>query len=671
MIKQEHIDKINQWSEKYKDNRFCKHWDKFLRLNPDIDLYVSELIKNEPWFSRKITAITLLSKGICDVKKCIVCGKTLDVNKAIKGKKYCSRKCSAESDERKKKNKQTCLERYGVDNGAKSTSSKEKVKQTCLKKYGVENHNKSYSVREKIKKTCLERFGSSTPAGNSNIVEKMKTTKLKNHGTLNSWDCKEIRDKTIATNRERYGTDHASQSKEFRENVKNTCLNKYGVECSLMSEEAQKKTKNTLVLRYGVDNPLKNEEIKDKLCKTNMKKYGVKYSIQNEDIKRKMQETCLENFGTTSPMKAEIIKKKAKRKQLSSSFLKRISIWKDCVIPLFDESHYEGSEFTYRWKCVKCGNEFEQHIHTSTHIGGIRNCPRCLVCYPYTQGFSYMEIEVFDFIKSVYNGNIISNSRKIISPYEIDLYFSEKRLAIEFDGLFWHSDAKNKDNYYHLNKTELCEKQGIQLIHVFEDEWIEKQEIVKDRIKSILGIYEKRIYARKCIIKEVNSKESNQFLEANHLQGKDGASIRYGLFYQDELVSVMTFGKPRFNKNYEWELIRFASKLGTQIVGGANKLLKFFKKNHDGSIISYADRRYSIGKLYESMGFKLLSVSAPNYWWTKQRQKLSRYQCQKHKLSVILKDSFNPELSETENMMFNGYDKIYDCGNLVYVLTAQ
>lgn len=668
MIKQEHIDKINQWSEKYKDNRFCKHWDKFLRLNPDIDLYVSELIKNEPWFSRKITAITLLSKGICDVKKCIVCGKTLDVNKAIKGKKYCSRKCSAESDERKKKNKQTCLERYGVDNGAKSTSSKEKVKQTCLKKYGVENHNKSYSVREKIKKTCLERFGSSTPAGNSNIVEKMKTTKLKNHGTLNSWDCKEIRDKTIATNRERYGTDHASQSKEFRENVKNTCLNKYGVECSLMSEEAQKKTKNTLVLRYGVDNPLKNEEIKDKLCKTNMKKYGVKYSIQNEDIKRKMQETCLENFGTTSPMKAEIIKKKAKRKQLSSSFLKRISIWKDCVIPLFDESHYEGSEFTYRWKCVKCGNEFEQHIHTSTHIGGIRNCPRCLVCYPYTQGFSYMEIEVFDFIKSVYNGNIISNSRKIISPYEIDLYFSEKRLAIEFDGLFWHSDASGTDSGYHLLKTEQCELLGIHLVHIFENEWLINQKIVKDRIRSILGIGQRRIFARKCSIQEISSFESEEFLDANHLHGSCHDAVRYGLYHDGELVSVMTFGKPRFNKNYDYELLRFASKIGCNVVGGAGKLLAEFRKSYRGSIISYADRRYSMGNLYEKLGFVKSGISKPNYVWTKRGNALTRYQCQKHRLAKVLGDGFDATKTEVENMEHNGWIRVFDCGNIVYAM---
>lgn len=122
------------------------------------------------------------------------------------------------------------------------------------------------------------------------------------------------------------------------------------------------------------------------------------------------------------------------------------------------------------------------------------------------------------------------------------------------------------------------------------------------------------------------------------------------------------------NKSHDWELIRFASKLGVQVIGGASRLLKHFRNGHDGSIVSYADRRYSNGRLYESIGFKKIGESKPNYWWTKNHAKLSRYQCQKHKLYKLLGNKFDPAKSESENMLLNGYSRIYDCGNLIYAL---
>ena len=217
-------------------------------------------------------------------------------------------------------------------------------------------------------------------------------------------------------------------------------------------------------------------------------------------------------------------------------------------------------------------------------------------------------------------------------------------------------------------KTQKCLEKGIQLIHIFQDQWLYKQDIVKDRIKNIIGIYNNRIFARKCTIKEIKAKECNDFLDINHIQGHDNSKIRLGLFYQDQLISVMTFAKPRFNKNYQWQLVRFASKLGTQVVGGASKLLKYFQRNYQPkNIISYADRRYSNGKLYYALGFNFLNNSEPNYWWTNGYIIYPRYQCQKHKLKELLgQQNFNSQLSESENMYNNGYNKIYDCGNMVF-----
>lgn len=255
----------------------------------------------------------------------------------------------------------------------------------------------------------------------------------------------------------------------------------------------------------------------------------------------------------------------------------------------------------------------------------------------------------------------------MIRPLELDIYLPDKNVAIEFDGLYWHSEENGKGEEYHLSKTEECENIGIHLLHVFEDEWNDKQEIVKDRIRSILG-FNGRIFARKCVVKELDAKECKEFLDANHLQGYYNAKHRYGLIYEGELVATMTFGKPRFNKNYDYELMRYSCRIGCNVVGGAGKLLAHFRRNHEGSIVSYADRRYSDGNVYERLGFVKVGVSQPNYWYVRNGEKLSRYQCQKHKLAKLLGDGYDENISEHENMRLNGYDKIYDCGNLVYVL---
>ena len=149
-----------------------------------------------------------------------------------------------------------------------------------------------------------------------------------------------------------------------------------------------------------------------------------------------------------------------------------------------------------------------------------------------------------------------------------------------------------KDKNYHLNKTIECEKVGYRLIHIFEHEWVNKQKIIKAKLKSLFGVEQTRIYARKCIIKEISTDIKNEFLNTYHIQGEDKSKVKLGLFYEEKLVAVMTFGKPRFNKNYEYELIRYATS--KHVIGGAGKLLKYFERNYKPkSIITYSDRRFS------------------------------------------------------------------------------
>lgn len=458
----------------------------------------------------------------------------------------------------------------------------------------------------------------------------------------------EVKEKARRTMQEHYGCDAPAQCKEIRDRQRATMKERYGAEYTLSSKILTEKQTKTVLEKYGVDKIGKSKEVHGKARNTVMEKYGVEHYAKTNEFREQ----------------SSILNRKK-----GYALLGR---WKDYVVPLFSEEEYEGMQGehygkVYRWKCVKCGTEFDFSSHNTGVHSELGTCfPTCPNCYK-KGTVSFGELQLLDYIKSIYTGEVVENAHNVIRPYELDIYLPEKHLAIEFDGLYWHSEEKGKNRMYHANKTRMCEEHGIHLLHVFEDEWIDHEEIVKDRIRSVLGVGQNRIFARNCDVREIDSHMSNEFLDANHLQGGDNAPIRYGLFHNNELVSVMTFGKPRFSSSYDYEMIRFASRIGVNVVGGASKLLVYFKRNHSGTIVSYADRRYSNGSLYEKLGFTLDHVSSPNYWWFKSKTKLGRYECQKHLLSKLLGDGFIQEQSESENMIRNGYRRIYDCGNIVYV----
>ena len=505
---------------------------------------------------------------------------------------------------------------------------------------------------------------------NHRRADRVKEAMQKKYGVDNISQLDAIKEKKRQTSLSHYGTENVFQSEEVKNRQKHTCIERYGVENVFQNDEVKKKSKETNNKRYGTDYACQNDEVKKRIVATNIARYGVKSPLQNEAIKEKINSTCIERFGTDNIFKS----KSFIRRNLDRTYEELKERFRGIVIPMFSKEEYTGHyhDEVYRWKCVKCGEEFEQKIYNTNHLHKIAEAvPRCMKCYPFVSGFSREEKEVLDFVKSIYSGEVIENDRSIITPYELDIYIPEKHVAIEFDGIYWHSDANEIGADYHSMKTRMCGEKSIRLIHVFENEWSLKQEIVKDRLRSILGVGQERIFARNCTVSKIGSMVANDFLEANHLQGGDNSSIRYGLFYNDELVAVMTFGKPRFSRGYDFELIRFATKIGCHIVGGASKLLNHFRSSHSGSIVSYADRRYSDGHLYEKLGFSLVGVSKPNYVWMKKGEMLTRYQCQKHRLSSVLGDDFDESESESQNMARNGWNRIYDCGNLVYKLDAR
>jgi len=277
--------------------------------------------------------------------------------------------------------------------------------------------------------------------------------------------------------------------------------------------------------------------------------------------------------------------------------------------------------------------------------------------------YSQQEKEIGEYLNSL--GIQYTTDREVLDGHEIDLYIEEKKMGIELDGIYWHSFNRfesKEEKQKHLAKTTKALEKGINLIHVLDTEWIEKQDIIKSMIISRVGLSNK-IYARKCSIKEISPSEATEFLEKNHIQGSAGSALRIGLFYDDDLVMLISFGKPRFNKNYSWELIRLASKLGTTVVGGASKLFNYFINNNDigEGVICYSDRRFGEGKVYENLGFILDKSTEPGYYWTDGYTIWSRTKFQKHKLHALL-PNFNDSLSEAENMFINGYRRLWDCG---------
>jgi hypothetical protein len=296
------------------------------------------------------------------------------------------------------------------------------------------------------------------------------------------------------------------------------------------------------------------------------------------------------------------------------------------------------------------------------HISG-HGCNKC------SSSISNYELEINKFLIDL-NFKTITSSFSIIKPHQLDVFIPSHNIAIEFNGLYWHSE-EYVDKNYHLNKTQLCEKKDIQLIHIFEDEWLFKQDIVKFRLKNILGLTENKIYARKCIIKEISSKESKEFLNNNHIQGNVNSKINIGLFYNNELVSLMCFNKPRLGigvKHNGYELSRFCNKLDNIVIGGADKLLKHFIKNYQPKqIISYADRRWSQGKLYEKLGFDKIKVNKPNYSYIFNKERKHRFNFRKE---VLKKQGFDTKnKTEHQIMLDRKIYRIYDCGTITYKKT--
>ena len=536
-----------------------------------------------------------------------------------------------------------CKSCYGIGISLKSQSKtkeekeaiKEKRFKTNLEKYGSKAYN--HKVGDKTK---LEKYGS------KNNIKKVMQTKLEKYGSLN------ISEKLKQTNLGKYGVEFPFQSNEIQLKVKESVKEKYGVENISQLENTRLKVKESIKEKYGVENISQCEEIQDKIKLNNIKKYGYIHTSKIPEVKEKIKNTNIEKYGFYIK-NGEIKPITSRSKHLNNT----------------ENFNYDFISSTFIKDNRFLMDEFLNYFNIQSKSTGYIFKKELGILTQNKINIAKTQQYIFDSIKTE---NKIFNDRSILNSKELDIYLPDFNLAIEYNGLLYHSEGyssiewlSNIDKNYHLDKTNQCLEKGITLFHIFEGENLD---LWLSMINNKLGLNE-RIFARKCEIRELSNKDIINFLNDNHIQGYTSSKINLGLFFQNKLVSVMTFSKPRFNKKYEYELIRFCSLKNTSVIGGANKLLKYFiNKYNPKSIISYANRRFSNGSIYETLGFKKIGVSTPNYFYFKDSNELeSRNKYQKHKLSKLLPD-FDEKLSEADNMFKNGYRRIYDCGNLVYEL---
>lgn len=402
--------------------------------------------------------------------------------------------------------------------------------------------------------------------------------------------------------------------------------------CAQSQENTKEKRRKTTLQKWGTDNVAKSEEVKKKQEQTNLAKWGTKSTAQADKVKEKYKKTVLSKWGKSHYFQTDDFKLKAKK-----YYLEKYGV----------EHQLEVEEIKERIKqtCLKKYG-VETYLNTQHARDSIKKYNK-----------SGYEKEIVEWL----NGFVgkIETSSKIISPLNIDIFLPQFNLAIEFNGLYWHSELFKEKNY-HFKKTTLCKEKGIKLIHVWEDDWLNRKEIIKSIILNKIGKIEKRIWARKCDIIECNNEITANFLNHNHIQGYSKFNKSVGLYFGEQLVSLMTFGWRAINGKREYELLRFCNLINHNVVGAASRLFKYFVKVYGSeNIKSYADISMFDGSLYEKLGFNLDKKSDPNYWWVVNGVRKHRFTYNKKKLVA---KGYDPLKTEVEIMHELGNYRIWGCG---------
>ncbi len=445
------------------------------------------------------------------------------------------------------------------------------------------------------------------------------------------------------------------------EKIKQTRKEKYGDEHYNNREKATK----TYLEKYGVENPFQSEDIKSKIKQVYQTKYGVDYPSQSPQIQDVRKINALKKYGVDHHSKLKNIQEKI----INSNRINYLS--KDSGLIGYDENGLQIRKCPHP-ECDKCAQKqyiISAHHKKSRDEWNIEPCTNILPIQHSRNKGTEIEKFICDVLDE-YNIEYQTNVRGVISPQELDIYIPSKKIAVECNGIFWHSQNNGKNNHYHVQKWNMCNSKNIQLLTLWEDQIKNKPNIIKSLILSKLGVYNERIYAEACEVVVLDN--VNEFLNQNHIQGKTNAAIKLGLKYKDKIVSVMTFVKRSKlsggQKDNSWELTRLCSLLNTQVIGGARKLLKYFIEQYNPpKIISFASNDISNGNVYEKLGFYKGVIT--NMCWYISKKDMTRYHhasFSKKRLGLM---GFNVQnKTEKEVMSSLPFYRIYDSGRTKYIL---
>ena len=499
-----------------------------------------------------------------------------------------------------------------------------------LKKFGIEKNQNMIELEaaKKRQKTCIAKFGKATPLESAEIQDKIKSTNLNKYGFEESAKSELVKHKRIKTNLLRYGKTSTLQVPEVKEKIRKTNLEK-----------------------YGDQNPARNLEIQNKIKATNLNRYGDEYAISSHQVREKIKKTNLERFGCQTPFQSSEVQNKIKLNNLKKYNVKFFSqTLKYKQIRIQNHKMHEIKGFTIKDLSEKYNLSDSTIRHIILRMKSDQDLFKVLNNYHNNQ--TLIEKILINEMDLSFHNKFFDKAKHPNIKYKVDFKIDDI-LAINVDGLYWHSEVNQPDKWYHYKLRETFENNQIRIMQFREDEVLQKLDIIKSMYLNYLGRSEK-IFARKTQIRMVNQAQADGFLEKNHIMGTYKAK-HIGLFIGNDLVSILSY--KFYDSNLKIE--RFCSKLNTTIVGGFSKLLNYLEKNFSYNQIDYwVDLRYGTGKYLEALGFQK-EKDTLGWKWTDFQTTYNRLQCRAN--------MDDRKLSEKEYAQELGWHKIWDAGQRLYI----
>lgn len=564
---------------------------------------------------------------------CPVCGGPTLIKDFSIGPQACSEKC------RMARINATCLKLYGNKDAVNSEHARELGRQTSIKNWGYEYYMQSPEGKARFRKISLEKFGTEYPMQNKDVQAKGRATSLNRYGKEYYSQTDEGKAKIKQTMNDNYGGFPLEHTSTLRKKYEDKMMEEYGVTAPMNSPVLVERLKSNNTEKYGSPwGAATSDEANAKRKATNLERYRAENVFGSKEIQAKSRETCIEKYGVPNAMyNPELARLTSERQQ--QSMINKYGVNASVLVPEIKE----------------------KIIATNMERYGVP-------WYGMSQEFILRSISKINqkFAADLGHLNVLTDFEFQIDTKRYDLKVHNSNIVIEIDPTYTHNSysapfGDPHEPNYHLTKTQLADDNGYRCIHVFD--WDDSLAIF-NLLKS-----KTRIYARKCSLLRIDRATAELFTAKYHLQGScRGQNIAYGLYYKGELVQLMSFGKPRYNKNYDFELLRLCTQTGIEVVGGPSRLFKHFLKDNPGkSVLSYCDYAKFNGKVYEAIGMKLSHMTPPAKVWSKDSEYITDNYLRQRGYDQIFKANYGKGTSNEQLMLEHGWLPVYDCGQKVFV----